>query len=144
MRERNDHKQVLVTGRSTSGKRFRIYCDEKIAGLIRKINEAGIPTMFSCQNLLMEEGKESGAIQVIFSHDVPVKDLQRAMNIIARRYPKRVLFMSQNAYFDPEILVVSESKLAGLNFAFWSRKYDKVTRKAELNANIVMHVSEKV
>lgn len=116
------HKQVQVSGRRPDGKYFSFSCDEKIAGLLKEINEAGVETVFSCQDWQKDK---TNALQILFKHEVSKEDLKKAADIITRRYPRRLVCMTQNAYFDPILVAVSEKNLSKLSFSLWCIKYDK-------------------
>ena len=135
-----DHKQVLIKGRRPDGTKFIFECDEQIAGLLKEINLAGVPTMFSCQDL---QGDGTDVLQVMFSHDVPWKDLKKAVDIIARRYPKRLLCLGQNAYFDPEVIAIPKRSLSKVHFALWCYAFNKRLGKADFHSGKILHVLEE-
>lgn len=111
-----EHKQAIARGCRPDGSKFKIRCDEKIVGLIAKLNEAGARTLFSCQDL-----NRSNCIQVIFDRSSSRKTLMKALAIMARRYPKRKLILSSNAYFDPEVIAaLPSSDLSKVCLGFWS------------------------
>ena len=123
------HKQVIVSGRRPDGKRFKFECDKKIAGLLKALNEAGVQTLFSCQNFNSDKTK---VIQVMFKHENSKESLMKAVDIIGRRYPKRVLCMSQNAFFDPEVFAVPEKNLDKFHLESWCWKYDKTSKVVDI------------
>lgn len=127
-----DHKQAIVRGRYPDGSRFKIRCDEKIVGLIATLNKAGAKTLFSCQNF-----NGSNCIQVIFERSNSRETLMRALVIMAKRFPKRKLILSTNAYFDPEVIAaLPSSDLSKVNLGFWSWAWSREDKMLDLDGHL--------
>lgn len=98
--EDSDHpqKSFVVYDQENRCERH-ITCDEELEELIFALNEIGAVTTNSCCNL-----NNSGAIQIMFDHRVPVQILRHAIDIIGAAYPTKNIVTNLNSVFDIEVL----------------------------------------
>lgn len=125
MSSSTEHPQSLVIVYDQyHGCERKFYCDTELCNILYALNEIGVETEYSCQNL-----NNTGCIQIGCKCGTPSHLLAHARDLIVTKYPDKYVYCKLNSHFDVEFRVVKNLSDIYLDEQIW--KFNKETNMPE-------------